>query len=94
MSNLPLNDLFPEGGRILLTGSGQEFIQRIGVKAAKQVVLNVLMGENIRKQTEPLTRRRIAQISGAMVALFARGAKQIGNFTDQLSEMAVQQIRS
>ena len=94
MSNLPLNDLFPEGGRILLTGSGQEFIHRIGVEAAKQVILNVLMGEKIRKQTEPLTRRRIAQISGAMVALFARGTKQIDNFTSQLSEMAVQQIRS
>ncbi len=53
MSNLPLNDLFPEGGRILLTGSGQEFIQRIGVEAAKQVIINVLIGENIRKQTEP-----------------------------------------
>jgi hypothetical protein len=94
MSKLPLNDLFPEGGRILLTGSGQEFIHRIGVEAAKQAIINVLMGENIRKQTEPLTRRRIAQISGAMVALFARGTKQIDNFTSQLSEMAVQQIRS
>jgi len=93
MDNPSLNDLFPEGGRVLLTGSGQEFIQRIGLEAAKQVILNVLMGENIRKQTEPLTRRRIAQISGAMVALFARGAKQINNFTDQLSEMAVQQIK-
>ena len=94
MGNLSLNDLFPEGGRILLTGSGQEFIQRIGVEAAKQVVLNVLMGENIRKQTEPLTRRRIAQISGAMVALFARGARQIDNFTGQLSEMAIRQIKN
>jgi hypothetical protein len=88
------NDLFPSSGRILLTGGGKEFIERIGVEAAKHVVLNVLMGENIRKQTEPLTRQRIAQISGAMVALFARGLQEDKGFTNQLSSMAIRQIES
>jgi len=92
VDKVSLNNLFPESGRILLTGGGKEFIERIGLETAKRVVLSVLMGENIRKQTEPLTRQRIAQISGAMVALFARGFSEVDDFSSQLSEMAVQQL--
>jgi hypothetical protein len=88
-----IKDLFPEGGRVLLTGGGKAFIERIGVDAAKRVVLSVLKGENLRTQTEPLTRRRIAQVSGAMVYLFARGWTEIEGFTDQLSDLAIQQIK-
>jgi hypothetical protein len=88
-----MNDLFPEGTKVLLTGGGKEFIERIGVEAARRVVLNVMMGENIRTQTEPLTRQRIAQISGALVALFARGHLEVEGFTDNLSALAVQQIQ-
>lgn len=89
-----ISRLFPEGSRVLLTGSGKEFIERIGVDAARRVILSVMMGENIRSQTEPLTQQRIAQVSGAMIALFARGALQIDEFTARLSDLAVQQIRS
>jgi hypothetical protein len=90
-SKLNLKDLLPEGGRVLLTGGGKAFIERIGVDAAKHVILSVLKGENLRTQTEPLTRRRIAQISGAMVYLFARGWTEIDGFTDQISDLAIQQ---
>ncbi len=89
-----INDLFPSSSKVLLTGGGKEFIERIGVEAARRVVLSVMMGENIRTQTEPLTRRRITQISGAMVALFARGCLEMEDFTAQLSELALQQIQS
>lgn len=87
-------DLFPEDCKLLLTGGGKEFIERIGVEAARKVVLSVMMGENVRTQTEPLTRRRIAQVTGAMVALFAQGAIQVENFTEELSAMAVRQLAS
>lgn len=89
-----INQLFPEDGRLLLTGSGKDFIERIGVEAARQVVLGVLKGENVRTQTEPLTRRRIAQVSGALVALFTRGLLEVNGFSERLSEMAVRQIQS
>ncbi|MBI5292159.1 MAG: CfrBI family restriction endonuclease [Chloroflexi bacterium] len=92
MDKISLNELFPTSSRVLLTGGGKEFIERIGIEAAKRVVLGVLLGENIRKQTEPLTRRRIAQISGAMVALFVRGFSQAEDFGDHLSNLAVQQL--
>ncbi|MGA9996818.1 MAG: CfrBI family restriction endonuclease [Pyrinomonadaceae bacterium] len=89
-----ISDLFPESGRLLLTGGGKEFIERIGVEATRRVIHHVMMGENLRQQTEPLTRRRVAQISGAMVALFARGCLEIENFTESLSNMAVEQLRA
>jgi hypothetical protein len=93
-SNQSINDLFPESGRILLTGGGKAFIERIGVDAAKSVVLSVLKGENLRTQTEFLTRRRIAQISGAMVYLFAQGWTEVNDFTGRLSSLALEEIRA
>jgi hypothetical protein len=89
-----IRELFPEDSRLLLTGGGKEFIERIGVEAAKQVVLSVMQGENIRTQTEPLSRRRIAQVSGAIVALFANGLLQQEDFTEKLSALALQQINA
>ena len=91
---LSIADLFPEKSRLLLTGGGKEFIERIGVEATRRVIHHVMMGENLRQQTEPLTRRRVAQISGAVVALFARGSLEVENFTDKLSEMAIEQLRA
>ncbi len=87
-----IQELFPEDSRLLLTGGGKDFIERIGVEAARQAVLNVLRGDNIRTQTEPLSRRRIAQVSGAIVALYANGLLQQEDFTQQLSTLALQQI--
>lgn len=51
-----LDQLFPAGSRVLLTGTGKQFIERIGVETVRDVVVSVLMGENIRTRTEPLTR--------------------------------------
>ncbi len=94
-SNKPtIGMLFPEKSRVLLSGGGKEFVERIGVEAVRQAVLNVMLGENIRDQTEPLTRQRVAEISGAIVALFARGQLRIENFTDQLSQMSLDQIET
>ncbi len=87
-----IHELFPENSRLLLTGGGKDFIERIGVEAARQVVLSVMQGENIRTQTEPLSRRRIAQVSGAIVALYANGLLQQEDFTQQLSALALEQI--
>ncbi len=90
--NATIGQLFPKDSRLLLTGGGKEFIERVGVEAARQVILSVMQGENIRTQTEPLSRRRIAQVSGAIVALFANGHLQQEDFTRQLSALAIQQI--
>lgn len=90
--HLMLDELFPEGGRVLLTGGGREFVERIGVEAIRQSLLSVMTGDNIRTQTEPLSRRKIAILSGAIITLFLRGHLKVEGFTEELSAMAISQL--
>ncbi len=39
---ITIHDLFPEESRLLLTGGGKEFIERVGVEATRQVILSVM----------------------------------------------------
>lgn len=87
-----IDDLFPEKGKLVLSASGKEFVERLGVETARRVILGVLCGENIRTQTEPLTRRRVAIATGAMVYLFAKGWAEIDGFTEKLSTLALEQM--
>ncbi len=90
---ISVEELFPEKGKLVLSASGREFIQRLGIEAVRQVVLGVLCGENIRSQTEPLTRRRLTIVTGAMVALFVRGWTEVEDFTQRLPEFALEQMK-
>jgi hypothetical protein len=85
--------LMPESGHILLTSSGQEFIKRIGVESVKKTVLGVLKGENLRTQTEFLTRNRLCQLSAALIDFYLRGMKSVDHFSDNLFQYAINQIR-
>lgn len=87
-----IDEFFPEKGKLVLTANGKEFIERLGVETARQVILAVLRGENIRTQTEPLTRRRVAIATGAMIYLFAKGWAEIDGFTEKLSALALEQM--
>lgn len=87
-----IDDLFPEKGKLVLTANGKEFIESLGVETARQVILAVLRGENIRTQTEPLTRRRVAIATGAIVYLFAKGWAEVDEFTENLSDLALEQM--
>jgi len=87
-----IDELFPERGKLVLTANGKEFVERLGVETARQVILAVLRGENIRKQTEPLTRRRVAIATGAMISLFAKGWVEVDDFTEKLSALALEQM--
>jgi hypothetical protein len=87
-----IDDLFPEKGKLVLTTNGKEFIEKLGIETARQVILAVLRGENIRTQTEPLTRRRVAIATGAMIYLFAKGWAEIDNFSENLSSLALEQM--
>ncbi|HYV24162.1 MAG TPA: CfrBI family restriction endonuclease [Pyrinomonadaceae bacterium] len=89
---MTLAELFPEKGRILFTGSGKEFVEQLGLEAIRNSVLSVMLGENLRTQTEPLSRGKLAIVSGALIAMFLRGHVEIDNFTDSLSEMALEQL--
>ncbi|NUM48928.1 MAG: CfrBI family restriction endonuclease, partial [Anaerolineales bacterium] len=87
-----IDDYFPEKGKLVLTANGKEFIERLGVETARNVILAVLRGENIRTQTEPLTRRRVAIATGAMISLFAKGWAEVDGFTEKLSTLALEQM--
>lgn len=87
-----IDELFPEKGKLVLTANGKEFIERIGVEAARKVIFGVLQGENLRTQTEPLTRRRVAIATGAVIYLFAKGWAEIDGFTEKLSALALEQM--
>ena len=87
-----LSKLMPKSGRILITSSGQEFIKRIGVESVKKQVLGVLKGENVRTQTEFLTRNRLCQLSAALIDLYMRGVKSVDHFSDNLFQHAINQI--
>lgn len=87
----PLDRLFPDFGKALLTGGGREFVERLGEDAIKQAVLRVMLGENLRTQTEPLSRRRIAMVSGALLAMYARGSFSIPGFEREVSRLATEQ---
>lgn len=87
-----IDEFFPEKGKLVLTANGKEFIERLGVETARQVILAVLRGENIRTQTEPLTRRRVAIATGAMISLFAKGWAEIDVFTEKVSSLALEQM--
>ena len=87
-----IDELFPDKGKLVLTANGKEFVERLGIESARQVILGVLRGENIRTQTEPLTRRRVAIATGAMVYLFAKGWSEIDGFTESLSDQALSQM--
>lgn len=89
-----LDSLYPNSGRVLLSGTGRQFVERLGIEATRQAIHNVMMGENLRTQTEPLSRRRIALISGAVITLFARGLLTRPGFIRELSALAVQQIEA
>ena len=84
--------LYPPEGRLFLTGSGKDFIQRVGTEAVRNIVLGVMMGENVRFQTEPLTRFRVSQVTAALIAMFLRGCAEIDNFADELSGFALETL--
>src|SRR5262245_33163075 len=90
----PISNLFQAAGRVLLTGGGKQFVERLGVTAVREAVCRVMCGENLRTQTEPLSRRRIAQVSGALIALFTQGYLTVKGFEKRLSMLAVTQLQN
>lgn len=73
-----------------MTSSGVETVRALGIEAVRNVVLDILLGKNLRSVTEGLTRRRIAALNLALVSLFLIGAEQIDQFVDELPSLAVE----
>ncbi|MCA9885698.1 MAG: CfrBI family restriction endonuclease [Anaerolineae bacterium] len=83
-----LVELFDDGAKSLLTTSGPELIQRIGIDTVRTVVLDVLTGRNLRDSTELLTRRRLALLNAATVQMLLKGSLTQPDFVERLPELA------
>ncbi len=91
---MSLGQHFPPAFRDLLTATGRDFIERAGEDLVRHATLQVLLGHNVRTQTEPLTRQRIAEIGGALLATFYRASQKDPNFYAHLSQLAQTELRS
>ncbi|MCE7934070.1 MAG: CfrBI family restriction endonuclease [Chlorobi bacterium CHB2] len=78
----------------LLSASGADLIQQIGIDVVRGVVLDVLSGRNLRDSTESLTRRRLATLNLATVAMFVNGVSKNPNFISELANSAATVLSS
>jgi hypothetical protein len=85
--------LLDENSKALFSASGNEIIKSIGLDVVRTVVLDVLSGKNLRDSTELLTRRRLASLNAATVAMILRGASIQSNFVEKLPEIAERMLR-
>ncbi|RME47474.1 MAG: CfrBI family restriction endonuclease [Caldilineae bacterium] len=86
-------DLLDDEARTLLKASGTTLIKKIGLDTARTVVLDVLSGRNLRDSTEMLTRRRLAALNVATVAMMLRGIAIQSDFIEKLPEIAERILR-
>ncbi|MEO5361713.1 MAG: hypothetical protein H7843_14920 [Nitrospirota bacterium] len=64
---IKFEELLPDNFTYLLESSGAAFIKRAGADNVRQVVVDVLCGNNLRASTEHLTRLRIGKMNAATV---------------------------
>lgn len=83
-----LSDLLAPSALELLSASGSELVRQIGLDVLRDVVLDILRGHNLRDSTEVLTRRRIAALNLATLALFLKGSSLSDDFIADLPALS------
>lgn len=83
-----LSDLLSDNAKGLLSAKGTDLVRQIGLEVIRGVVLDVLTGRNLRDSTEMLTRRRIASLNLATLAMFLKGATLSDDFIGSLPNLA------
>lgn len=83
-----LTELISPADIDLLSASGSQLVEQIGLDVVRGVVLDILTGKNLRDSTESLTRRRIATLNLATMELFIKGAANSKDFVNQLPKIA------
>jgi hypothetical protein len=83
-----LTELISPTDLALLSASGSQLVEQIGLDVVRGVVLDILTGKNLRDSTEALTRRRIATLNLATVELFIKGSAISKDFVTQLPHIA------
>jgi hypothetical protein len=88
-----LSDLLSDNAKGLLSAKGTDLVRQIGLEVVRGVFLDVLTGRNLRDSTEMLTRRRIASLNLATVAMFLKGATLSDGFIENLPHLASEILR-
>lgn len=83
-----LTELISPADLDLLSASGSQLVEQIGLDVVRGVVLDILTGKNLRDSTEALTRRRIATLNLATVELFIKGSLDSKEFVSRLPNLA------
>lgn len=83
-----LTSLISSADLDLLSASGSQLVEQIGLDVVRGVVLDILTGKNLRNSTEALTRRRIATLNLATMELFIKGSANSKDFVTQLPIIA------
>jgi hypothetical protein len=85
-----LSELMSPDALQLLSASGNELVNYLGMDVVRGVVFDVLTGRNLRDSTEALTRRRLAALNLATVELFLHGSARSSDFVEQLPNLALE----
>ena len=88
-----VTSLMPSGARALISGKGKEVVRQIGLDVIRDIVCDVLCGENLRDSTEVITRKKLATINAATLVMFLRGEAQSKGFAQRLPSIASERLQ-
>lgn len=83
----------PSNARALISGKGEEVVRQIGIDVIRGIVTDVLCGKNLRDSTEVITRKRLATINAATLAMLIKGEAQQKGFTERLPLLASEGLK-
>ena len=92
-SEINLAHLMPAKARALMAGKGDEVIKQVGLDVIRGTVYDVLCGKNLRDSTETITRKRLATINAATLAMFIKGETMSPDFTEHLPSIASARLK-
>ena len=87
-----LSDLISADALDLLAASGPKLVEKIGIEIVQGVILDVLVGKNLRDSTEALTRKRIATLNLALLQMFLLGTGKDSNFVHKILDFACKRL--
>ncbi len=93
-TTINLTDLLPQNFGALLESKGVNFIKRAGEENVRQVVVDVLCGNNLRTSTEHLTRLRLGKLNAATFMVYLSGLQAVKDFGRTIPQMAFETIIS
>ena len=84
----------PASARALISGKGEAVVKQIGIDVVRGIVCDVLCGNNLRDSTEVITRKRLATINAATLAMFLKGESKQKGFSRSYLKNALSKIRT